>query len=238
MPIGAASYVEPHPGVSADWLILGPGWVLAPALVAAGSAAASRPLALTTRRRKAVPRRSSVAAVAAAAGLPVPVVVGARFALEPGRGRSAVPVRPALLGAIAGVLGVLAAFTFAAGVVRRRREPGAVRPDLAARRLPRLSRTATSGPPARYSVPLPPTPPSLGSTTRGSASAQAGQVSVESFTYDPVAGKPVPVVLTDGRMPVRAGRDRARPHHRQRAARGHRLDDPAHRRPRSRRGIR
>ena len=62
------------------------------------------------------PRRSAVAAAAAAAGLGVPVVVGARFALEPGRGRAAVPVRPALLGAVAGVLGVLAAFTFSAGV--------------------------------------------------------------------------------------------------------------------------
>src|SRR5439155_6628877 len=57
-----------------------------------------------------------LAAAAAAAGFGVPVVVGARFALEAGRGRSAVPVRPALLGAVAGVLGVLAAFTFSAGV--------------------------------------------------------------------------------------------------------------------------
>ena len=32
--------------------------------------------------------------------------------------------------------------------------------------------------------------------------AQSGQVSVESFTYDPVAGKRVPVVLTGGRMPA------------------------------------
>ena len=63
-----------------------------------------------------IPRRSTVAAAAAGAGFPVPVVVGARFALEPGRGRSAVPVRPALVGAVAGVLGVLAAFTFSAGV--------------------------------------------------------------------------------------------------------------------------
>jgi len=55
-------------------------------------------------------------AAATGAGLPVPVVVGTRFALEAGRGRSAVPVRPALLGAVAGVLGVLAAFTFSAGV--------------------------------------------------------------------------------------------------------------------------
>ncbi len=34
------------------------------------------------------------------------------------------------------------------------------------------------------------------------AGAQAGQVSVESFTYDPVADKWPPVVLTDGRMPA------------------------------------
>ena len=83
--------------------------------MAAGSAAAAA-LALTARHRRAVPRRSRVAAAAAAAGLGVPVVVGARFALEPGRGRAAVPVRPALLGAVAGILGVLAAFTFSAGV--------------------------------------------------------------------------------------------------------------------------
>ena len=30
MPIGAAQYAEPHPGIDMDWLILGPGWVLAP----------------------------------------------------------------------------------------------------------------------------------------------------------------------------------------------------------------
>jgi hypothetical protein len=39
MPIGAAQFAEPHPGVDVNWLILGPGWVLAPALVLAGSAA-------------------------------------------------------------------------------------------------------------------------------------------------------------------------------------------------------
>jgi hypothetical protein len=53
MPIALASYYEPHPGISADWLILGPGWLLAPVLVAAGSAAAAA-LALTARHRRAV----------------------------------------------------------------------------------------------------------------------------------------------------------------------------------------
>ena len=115
MPIGLASIAEPHPGIDADWVVLGPGWVLVPLLVLAGSATAAA-MALAAGRRQAPQRRSAIAAAAAAAGLPVPLVVGARFALEPGRGRSTVPVRSALVGAVAGVLGVLAAFTFSAGV--------------------------------------------------------------------------------------------------------------------------
>jgi ABC-type lipoprotein release transport system permease subunit len=55
-------------------------------------------------------------AAAARAGMPVSAVVGGRFALEPGRGPQALPVRPALLGSIVGVTGVLAALTFSAGV--------------------------------------------------------------------------------------------------------------------------
>ena len=62
------------------------------------------------------PRRSSVAAAAAGVHLPVPVAVGIRFALEPSRGPAGVPTRPALFGAVAGVLGVVAAITFSAGV--------------------------------------------------------------------------------------------------------------------------
>ena len=41
MPIGAAAIVEPHPGLDVDWLVLGAGWVIAPLLVLAGSAAAA-----------------------------------------------------------------------------------------------------------------------------------------------------------------------------------------------------
>jgi FtsX-like permease family len=200
MPIGAASYSEPHPGVDADWLILGPGWVLVPALVAAGAAAAAT-LTLTARRRQAIPRRSGVAAAAAAAGLGVPVVVGARFALEPGRGRSAVPVRPALLGAVVGVLGVLAGFTFAAGVSDAIANPA------------RFGQTwqlgafvgingQDFGPVRQVLRAVAADPDVTGVDDARVGSAQSGPVSVESFTYDPVAGKRVPVVLTDGRMPA------------------------------------
>jgi hypothetical protein len=200
MPIGAASYQEPHPGISADWLILGPGWILAPVLVAAGSAATAA-LALSARRRRTVPRRSSVAAAAAAAGFGVPVVVGARFALEPGRGRAAVPVRPALLGAVAGVLGVLAAFTFSAGVSDAAANPARFGQTWQLDTFLGLS-GQDLGPASQVLKTVAADPDVTGVDDARVAGAQSGQVSVESFTYAPVAGKQVPVVLTAGRMPA------------------------------------
>ena len=202
MPIGVAAFMEPHPGVHADWLVLGLGWVIAPLLVLAGASLAAA-AALTAGRRHAPQRRSAIAVAAGAAGFPVPMVIGARFALEPGRGRTAVPVRPALLGAVAGVLGVLAAFTFSAGVS-----------DAAAN-------------PARFGQTwqldtffgedghdFGPGGPVLGKAAADRdvtgvddariGGAQSGQVSVESFSYTPVGGKRVPAVLVSGRMPAAA----------------------------------
>ena len=200
MPIGAASYVEPHPGTGADWLILGPGWVLGPLLVATGSAAVAA-LALTARSRQAIPRRSAVAAAAAAAGLPVPVVVGARLALEPGRGRSAVPVGPALAGAIAGVLGVLAAFTFSAGVSDATANPERYGQTWQLGTFFGLS-GQDYGPAGPVLRAVAADPDVTGVDDAYIGGTQAGRVSVESYSFDPVAGKRVPVVLTGGRMPA------------------------------------
>ncbi|WP_062352733.1 ABC transporter permease [Herbidospora yilanensis] len=112
-PIGTASLVEPAPGFDADWPVLGAGAALAVLLVGAGSAVTGW---LALRRTRGPAARSSLVAAAARLGLPVPVVVGARFALERGRGPDALPVRPALASAVVGVLGVVAAFTFVNGV--------------------------------------------------------------------------------------------------------------------------
>ncbi len=203
MPIGAASYNEPQPGISADWLILGPGWLLAPVLVAAGSAAAAA-LTISARRRQDVTRGSAVARAAAAAGLGVPVVVGTRFALEPGRGRAAVPVRPALLGAVAGVLGVLAAFTFAAGVSDAAANPARFGQTWQLDTFLGLS-GQDFGPASQVLRAVAADPDVTGVDDALVGGAQSGQVSVESFTYTPVGGKQVPVVLTGGRMPTTAG---------------------------------
>ena len=115
MPIGSASLVEPTAGMKWDWVVLGPGVAVIVLLVVAAAASAAW-FALGAARREASPRRSVVATSVAKGGLPVPITVGTQFALESGRGRNAVPVRPALIGAIVGVLGILAAFTFSHGV--------------------------------------------------------------------------------------------------------------------------
>ncbi len=203
MPIGMASIAEPHPGIDADWLVLGPGWVLVPLLVLAGSAAAAA-VALAAGRRQAPQRRSAIAAALAAVNFPVPLVVGARFALEPGRGRSSVPVRSALVGAVAGVLGVLAAFTFSAGV-----SDAASHPE-------RFGQTwqldtflglngQDFGPASRVlrAVAADRDVTGVDDARIGGAQSASGHVSVESFTYAPVGGKRPAVVLTAGRMPAR-----------------------------------
>jgi FtsX-like permease family len=200
MPVGAAALLEPNPGFDVNWLILGPGWVLAPVLVLAGSAAAAA-ATLGAARRRVLPRGSSVAAAVAGAGLPVAAVVGTRFALEPGRGRSSVPVRPAVMGAIAGVLGVLAAFTFSAGIS-----------DAAANPL-RFGQTnqlegwlgfngSDFGPASRILSAIAADRDVTGLNDARIAVAQSGQVSMTTYTYDPVAGKRLPVVLTAGRVPA------------------------------------
>jgi FtsX-like permease family protein len=200
MPIGLAAIVEPHPGVDVDWLVLGTGWVIAPLLVLAGSAAVVTS-ALTAGRRRRAPRRSAAAAAAAGAGLPVPAVIGARFALEPGRGRSAVPVRPALVGAIAGVLGVLAAFTFSAGVSDATANPARFGQTWQLGTFLGLN-GRDAGPASRVLRAVAADRDVIGVEDARIAGAQSGQVSIESFTYAPVAGKRLPIVVADGRMPT------------------------------------
>ena len=200
MPIGVASLAEPSPGISADWLVLGVGWAAAVLLVAGGAAVIAW-AALSAARSPVFERRSPILAAAAGAGLPVPAVVGARFALESGRGRSAVPVRPAIAGAVAGVLGVLAALTFSAGISDAVANPA------------RFGQTwqletmygqdgQSLAPAAAVDRAAAANPDVTGYLDVRVGGAQSGLTSIESFTYAPVDGKQVPMVLTAGQMPA------------------------------------
>jgi hypothetical protein len=225
MPIGLAAFAEPHPGIDVDWVVLGAGWVIAPLLVLAGAAAAAAS-ALTASRRHPGRRQSAVATTASRAGVAAPVVIGARFALEPGRGQYAVPVRPAVAGAVAGVLGVLAAFTFAAGISDAAAHPA---------RFGQTWQLATFlglngqdlGPASQVLRAVAADRDVIGVDDARIGGAQSGQVSIDSYTYDPVAGKRPSIVRAAARH---AERDNAGPDNRSPAARGDRLHDRAHRR--------
>jgi hypothetical protein len=117
-PLGPVRPVYPGLGVAFDWTVLGVGLaVLVGVLWAMGLVlsyrAAPHRVVLT---RSAAARSSTIARSAESAGLPVAAVAGVRFALEPGRGRTAVPVRSALFGSVLAVAMVVAALTFASSL--------------------------------------------------------------------------------------------------------------------------
>jgi hypothetical protein len=114
-PLGPVRPVYPYPGVAFDWTVLGIG--LAVLIVGLGAltftlAVRGTPHRASARRERADRQGSGVVSAAAKAGLPATVVVGIRFALESGRGRDAVPVRSAILGAALAVIIVVATVTF------------------------------------------------------------------------------------------------------------------------------
>ncbi|WP_066364154.1 ABC transporter permease [Herbidospora mongoliensis] len=182
LPYGTAALYEPSPGADADWPVLGLGWLAATALVTAGAAV------VTLLPAPAAARRSGLTRLA----LPVPVTTGLRFALEPGNG-------VALLGAVTGVLGVVAAAVFAAGVA-----DAVARPERFGRHYALMvvfghgGRDFTPARPALTSIAA--VPGVAGALDLRVASGRSGQVSVVAHTYDPV-GAPVPLILTEGGPP-------------------------------------
>lgn len=100
-PLGPVRSVYPTPGISADWSVLGLGLLVligGLGMIAAFLAYRGAPHRVARRDRLVLQASSRAAQGFAAAGLPVTGVVGLRMALEPGGGRTAVPVRSALLG--------------------------------------------------------------------------------------------------------------------------------------------
>ena len=111
---GPVRQAEPAAGIYLDWTVLGLGVLILVLVLGATAAGAGYRLAphRATARGHAAGRGSSVVRAALAAGLPAPLVAGARFALEPGRGRTAVPVRSVITGAVLAVGVVIATLTF------------------------------------------------------------------------------------------------------------------------------
>jgi hypothetical protein len=200
-PIGSAALLEPTPGTALDLPASVVALVLVPTLVAAGAALAAW---VATRSDAAIrPQRPSiVASLAARLGAPVPVAIGSRFALERGRGSQAVPVVPALVGSIVGVVGVVAALTFSAGV-----SDVAAHPERFGQVADLRAFVGFNGedfvPSHDAAVAIAADPDVLVVNDTRQAVADAGADDVPVFVLDPV-DEPLPVVLTAGRMPARA----------------------------------
>jgi len=116
-PIGPARIAEPHPGLAVNVAVLGAGLgaimflPLALVLPAVWRASAKSP-ASWPAAEPAAPERLSGTAAALGAGGSVNRRIGVWMALQPGRGRTAVPVHSALIGTAIAVAATVAALVF------------------------------------------------------------------------------------------------------------------------------
>ena len=122
MPVGPARLAEPHPGIEVNiaFLVAGlaaiavvPLAVLAPT---AWRAAARAPGPLGVAELETPMRASRLGSALGLAGS-VTGGLGVRMAFEPGRGRTAVPVRSALVGATVAIAAVVAALVFGTSLI-------------------------------------------------------------------------------------------------------------------------
>jgi hypothetical protein len=112
-PIGPMRRVEADPGVSFDWAVLALGAVAFAAVL--GVIVIASAIRQAPHRRLAggrVARPSRLVGAASASGLPLPAVAGMRLAVEAGEGRTAVPVRAAVGGAIVAVVALVSSLVF------------------------------------------------------------------------------------------------------------------------------
>jgi hypothetical protein len=113
-PVGLARRIDPDHGVHLDSLVLLPGAVVVGlAVLLAATVAAWR---ASAPQRRELRHRTSTLARGARAVLPLPVGLGAGLAVDRGRGPRALPTRPAIIGAVAAVTGVVGCFGLLHGI--------------------------------------------------------------------------------------------------------------------------
>jgi hypothetical protein len=119
LPVGTARLAEPDPGVAVDWLIVGVGATVIAVVVVAVAAwpawrAASR--AVAAEQDPGFSRSPLFGRVVASGVLSPAASVGIGTAFQPGRGRTAVPVRSSVTGVVVAVAAVATAVTFGASL--------------------------------------------------------------------------------------------------------------------------
>jgi putative ABC transport system permease protein len=199
-PLGPlAGNAEPDPGISIDAAAFAVGaaaTVLITVLLAS-------PAAWVAARGAPSPRTapgagSAMAGALARLGASSSILTGVRMALEPGRGRNAIPVRTAIVGVTVGVMGFAAALTFNASTTHLLDTPRLYGwnwdlvvtnygegPDLAGGTMRAIARD-----PAIEGISV---------VDQGSLEVEGRHVS--AFSIDPVRGSVLPPVI-EGRAPA------------------------------------
>ena len=122
-PVGLSRQLEPDLGMHADWLAIIGGATVLLATMAFGAALATRRALRGRTIDNRPPGRGSRLARAARQTRAVPLSIGVGLALESGRGRRALPTRPALAGTIVGVVGIVSAAGLLSGIDRAVSDP-------------------------------------------------------------------------------------------------------------------
>jgi ABC-type lipoprotein release transport system permease subunit len=116
-PTGLAGIAEPNPGVRVDAAAVAVGVLGTIVLVMLLAAVPAWRASLGPEASKGTPRRRSrLAAAVAAFGCAPTIVTGVGLAVEPGRGRTAVPVRTSIAGVTLGIAALTGALTFGASL--------------------------------------------------------------------------------------------------------------------------
>ena len=199
---GLAREVEPDPG---PWYPVATLLAGAAAVVAVTVLAGAVPAWRATRQVDdtegspagvgALPSR--IVGRLARAGLPASAVAGVRMAVEPGRGRSAVPTRAALVGTTLSLAALVAALTFQAGLDRLLGTP----------RLYGWNWDAVVGSPFDEDTSEEVVPALAGNRLVGGFSAityaevEVGSTRVRTFGFDTVQGLVMPPIVS-GRAPT------------------------------------
>ena len=102
-PIGPVRPIDPSPGVNVDWTVVGLGFLVLVGTLGVGALGVAHRAAPHRDLVRQPPQPSKLVGLAASSGLSIAGVVGIHFALDRGRGRTAVPVRSVLLGSILAV---------------------------------------------------------------------------------------------------------------------------------------
>ena len=118
-PLGPVRRVDPTPGINVDWAVLGLGLLVlinALTIVAVVRAIREASRRVGRGRERSRERGSRILRAATVSGLPVPAVLGIRFALDPSVRRDTVPVRSAILSATLAMVVITGTVTFGASM--------------------------------------------------------------------------------------------------------------------------